>query len=293
MKKVKSFWKTLSVQILFLLTGCGHHHNSGTPPTLTLETPCTTDCSPLSDRAATEPLTGTGTIDDPIVGAMCNQSDGAYAGLVLNATGADSLSCTSASDIDSEISGTTSITIKAAVEIIDPETFSCTAENSAGSDTLYFNVTTGLCGGCFTPETKVLMADKSTKRIIDVALGDKILGANGKINIVSEFERPVLKSTRLYSFNGCSAFTTLSHPFMTIEGLKAINPEIAMEENPGLNITKLTAGDVLVTQDGKHLFLETITAGKELNDFQVYNLITTDDNTYFVEVSNRFVLVHS
>ncbi len=99
---------------------------------------------------------------------------------------------------------------------------------------------------CFTPDTRVRMADGSTKRIDEVMIGELVVGHDGAINRVTGVDRPVLGGRHLYAFDGGPAFVTAEHPFLTAEGWKAIDPTAMATENPSLDVTRLVRGDRLV-----------------------------------------------
>ena len=90
------------------------------------------------------------------------------------------------------------------------------------------------------------MADGSAKPIELVAAGDRVLGRGGRANRVRGVLRPVLGDRRLYALNGGPFFVTASHPFLTADGWKAVDPDAARAEVPGLEIGRLTVGDLLV-----------------------------------------------
>ena len=102
-------------------------------------------------------------------------------------------------------------------------------------------------GGCFIAGTPVRMADASDKAIELVEPGDRVIGRGGKINRVRGVLRPILGERKLYALNGGTAFVTASHPFLTTDGWKAVDPEAARAEVPGLPIARLTVGDVLLS----------------------------------------------
>ena len=91
------------------------------------------------------------------------------------------------------------------------------------------------------------MANGSDKPIEQVEPGDRVLGRGGKINQVRGILYPVLGDRPLYALNGGTAFVTASHPFLTTDGWKAIDPDAARAEVPGLDIERLTVGDVLLS----------------------------------------------
>lgn len=100
---------------------------------------------------------------------------------------------------------------------------------------------------CFTPETRVVMADGSLKAIADIKVGEIVLGQDGAHNMVSGVERVTLGSRMLYGFDDGPLFVTAEHPFMTDAGWKSIDPAATAEENGNLRVGALEPGDALVT----------------------------------------------
>ncbi len=100
---------------------------------------------------------------------------------------------------------------------------------------------------CFTPETRVVMADGRLKAISDIAIGEVVLGRDGAHNLVSGIERVRLGGRMLYGFNGGPPFVTAEHPFMTESGWKSIDPAATAAENGALNVARLAPGDGLLT----------------------------------------------
>lgn len=149
--------------------------------------------------------------------------------------------------------------------------------------------------GCFIAGTAVLMADGTTRAIEDVKVGDKLLGADGAMNEVLELKRPTLGSRKLYSVNGGAGFVTDSHPFMTAEGWKSVDPAATARENPTLAVGKLAAGDRIVTRD-QPIPLTSIAAGDGAAAMTVYNFRLSGNHTYFIRPpggQGPFLLVHN
>jgi hypothetical protein len=99
-------------------------------------------------------------------------------------------------------------------------------------------------GGCFIAGTKVMLADATIKNIEEV--GEDIL-------MTSQDPQKVLKCYHIpykgliYAFNGDgNYFVTPTHPFMTLNGWKSLDPEGTRRESPGLEVTLLTLGDTFV-----------------------------------------------
>jgi hypothetical protein len=130
-----------------------------------------------------------------------------------------------------------------------PQSVTCSGRCGMETDNCGHAVDCGTCigGGCFVGGTRVRMADGSDKPIELVEPGDRVLGRGGKINRVRSILYPMLGDRPLYSLNGGTAFVTASHPFLTTDGWKAIDPDAAREEVPGLDIERLTVGDVLLS----------------------------------------------
>lgn len=98
---------------------------------------------------------------------------------------------------------------------------------------------------CFTAGTMILMADGSQRPIETIAAGDQVMGRRGRINAVMACERTVLGGRRLYALNGGRQFVTAEHPFLTVEGWKALDPEATRRENAALDVGALQIGDQL------------------------------------------------
>lgn len=105
-------------------------------------------------------------------------------------------------------------------------------------------------GGCFVASTLVAMADGSSRPIELVEEGDRVLGRDGQVNTVLGVARPVLGERALYALNGGPAFVTGSHPFLTIDGWKAVDSEAARLAVPGLEVGGLAVGDRILALAG-------------------------------------------
>jgi len=104
----------------------------------------------------------------------------------------------------------------------------------------------GFLSSCFTAETRVLMADGSSRPIAAVKVGDEVMGADGAVNRVVAIETPALGHRKLYGFNGGPAFVTPEHPFMTRAGWKSMAPEATFAEHNSFRAGALEVGDELV-----------------------------------------------
>jgi hypothetical protein len=148
---------------------------------------------------------------------------------------------------------------------------------------------------CFVSGTEVLFADGSIKPIEEVKAGDRLQGQEGAANEVAELKRPQLGQRPLYSFNGGAYFVTDSHPFMTEDGWKSIDPAATALENLDLEVAPLKVGDVLVSKDGP-VTLASIAALPFAPETPLFNFRLTGNQTYFVREkgsSGPFLLVHN
>ncbi|NVN97298.1 hypothetical protein HXX01_03665 [Candidatus Nomurabacteria bacterium] len=133
---------------------------------------------------------------------------------------------------------------------------------------------------CFVADTKVILADGSTKNIQDVKIGDVLKGESTN-NTVLGFHQPKLNG-KLYSFNGGRYFVTEEHPFKTTNGWKSINPKKTANENIGIKVTELKVGDTLITDTG-HVLLKTVKSKVGKDDTQLYNFKLDGDHTYYAD----------
>lgn len=103
-------------------------------------------------------------------------------------------------------------------------------------------------GGCFTAGTKVLLGDGTTKNIEDVTEYDTLMTSGGPELVMKRYHIPY--TGLLYAFNGDgNYFVTPTHPFMTTEGWKSLDPEGTRRESPGIVVSRLTIGDTLILHD--------------------------------------------
>ncbi len=132
---------------------------------------------------------------------------------------------------------------------------------------------------CFVAGTPVLMADGSVKAIETVQVGERVVGADGAINTVLNFDRPRLGNRRLFALNGSGFFVTQDHPFLTLGGWKSFDPDGTNRENQDLGTTLLRVGDTLVTAQGP-VVLAAAEAIESDPDMTVYNFWLDGNNTY-------------
>jgi hypothetical protein len=92
--------------------------------------------------------------------------------------------------------------------------------------------------------------------------------------------RPTLGNQSVYAINNTESFFTANHPFLTTEGWKSIDPDTTKKEIPDLEVSKLTIGDILITEAGKVLVV-SLTPASQSASTQLYNFELDGDHTYF------------
>ena len=85
---------------------------------------------------------------------------------------------------------------------------------------------------------------------------------------------------KIYSINGGPFFFTHNHPFLTATGWKSLDPQKSMAESPGLMVTKLKVGDVLLKRNGVEV-LKTLDS-KVINE-KVFNFTVSDSHEYIAD----------
>jgi hypothetical protein len=159
-------------------------------------------------------------------------------------------------------------------------TLTCTNGNETVTASAYIQFSGTWEESCFVAGTKVRMADGSLRNIEDVQEGDMVETSEGA-GTVDKVWRLAHKGY-IYAFNGSgNYFVTASHPFMTTEGWKAFNPEAAQAENPGLEVSLLEVGDVLLREDGSTFTLEQV--DKKYTEETVYNFRVPGAADYFAD----------
>ena len=153
---------------------------------------------------------------------------------------------------------------------------SCSASVTTSS-TCTLDTTVGW--GCFIADTLVIMADGSSKAIQDIKVGEKLKAVDG-INTVVSLLRPLLWNKDIYSINGQKAFFTANHPFLTTDGWKSLDPDTTKKEIPDLEVSKLTIGDILITEHDNVLVV-SINSAPSASSTQLYNFELDGDHTYF------------
>ena len=145
--------------------------------------------------------------------------------------------------------------------------------NTANSDSFTYSISLD----CFLPDTKILMADGSEKRIAEVQVGDVVMGEGGSLNTVTEAQS-FDKIDSVYKINDGDYFVTGGHPFKTTAGWKAMRPTAVAKSHAELGVTELSVGDEIIKREGT----ETVFAITFMEmPVTVYNLAVDGNDTFF------------
>lgn len=138
---------------------------------------------------------------------------------------------------------------------------------------------------CFIAGTMVRLSDGSDKNIEDVEIGDKLLGQDGNVNTVLNYDHWPLGGRDLIGINGSGPFKTPEHPLMTKEGWKAYNSQDTIEQKPQIahlmTNGNLQVGDEIQDIDGNWVMVESLEVHKNEEEQQVYNFMLDGNHTYY------------
>jgi hypothetical protein len=133
---------------------------------------------------------------------------------------------------------------------------------------------------CFAPESQVLMADGSTKAIVDVEIGDEVLTYNEVSGAQEAHEVTTLGNVKLQDFtqitmaNGNTIEMNKYHPLYTTDGWKSLTRHRGMPE--------LTANDKLLTTNGDFIDIDNIDTIKDMELKTYYTLKVANNNNFYV-----------
>ncbi len=138
-----------------------------------------------------------------------------------------------------------------------------------------------------------------------------MIGQNGAINRVRAIETPKLRDRLLYALNDDRYFVTASHPFLTEDGWKAIDPAGTYREHQLRDVGRLQVGDRIMMLSGvlaavgtgsgfaaqesaveidtEPFMVERIDGTSADPELTVYNLLLDGNHTYFA----NDLLVHN
>lgn len=135
-------------------------------------------------------------------------------------------------------------------------------------------------GGCFIAGTKVLLVDSSEKSIEDVTTDDILLTSSGKEEVMKRYHIPY--TGLIFAFNGDeNYFVTPTHPFMTTDGWKSLDPEGTRKESPDIEVSLLAVGDTLVMHNNETKTLTQLDS-KEVTT-TVYNFGVNGTHEFYAD----------
>ena len=136
---------------------------------------------------------------------------------------------------------------------------------------------------CFTPESLVLMSDKTEKKISEVSVGDFVLSIDGVgQNKVIHVETTLLGNRKLVSINGSQYFFSHDHPILTSEGFKSLDSSLSSRLYPDLEFAgDLEIGDTIYLKTGEEK-VKSIEVKEDSYLTTLYDLSLDDEHIYFV-----------
>jgi len=148
---------------------------------------------------------------------------------------------------------------------------------------------------CFTGDTLVTLADRSTVRIDTIKVGDKVLSYNEitdeeLISEVLAITSPTKKDIVKYTLSNETVIeATTEHPFWEVsKGWSSYSPS-ATEKDHKLEVSKLEKGDILLTQEGVQVEISNIELDSNRAYEKVYNFKLQEHYTYYA----NGILVHN
>lgn len=97
--------------------------------------------------------------------------------------------------------------------------------------------------GCVSPDTRILMADGSEKKIGKMQPGDKVLSEGETVSVCSDELVYNDAIAGMYGFNEWQPFLSFEHAVMTQRGWCSLNPALSNEINPYFHVKMLEVGD--------------------------------------------------
>ncbi len=138
----------------------------------------------------------------------------------------------------------------------------------------------GCGGGCFVAGTMVLMEDGTLKDIAEIQSREMVISSQGGEMVMKKYAIPY--SGDLYAFNGSgNFFVTPTHPFMTTDGWKSLDPEGTKKETPDLDVSLLQVGDTLLQKEDKQVVLEKLDVIQA--ETTVYNFGLNGSHDFFAD----------
>lgn len=146
-------------------------------------------------------------------------------------------------------------------------------------------------GGCVLGNAKILMADGSEKEILAIEPGDLVFSLGGGISVTSREMVVNPHVGRYYSINDDDPFMSPEHPILSQTGWRCLNPQLAMEMTPHLEVSLLSVGDIVCKVKGYNYAKNTI----EYENVVVerINLAEIDEIGYDLHFSDGYKSYHA
>ena len=169
-------------------------------------------------------------------------------------------------------------------------------EQGATYTGLYKKPGSGSGGGCFIAGTQVLLANGHTLSIELLQLDMQVLAYDEQndtyipaaVTQVSAYEHKSNIVDIVLSNNEIIT-ATKSHPFLTINGWAAVDPETSRQDQNYVDPIELKIGDYLVNNLQENIYIKDIVERIDLQDITVYNCAISTYNTFLV----KNVVVHN
>lgn len=148
---------------------------------------------------------------------------------------------------------------------------------------------------CFTGDTLITLADRTTIRIDAIKVGDKVLSFNeitheelsSEVLAIASPTKNDIVTYRLS--NGTVVEATIEHPIWVIgKGWSSFSPS-ATDQHHSMQVDIIEEGDVLLTEEGNQVTLVYMELNKDREYEKVYNFKLKEHYTYY---ANR-ILVHN
>ncbi|MET9670630.1 polymorphic toxin-type HINT domain-containing protein [Streptomyces sp. NPDC006475] len=152
----------------------------------------------------------------------------------------------------------------------------------------------------FTPDTRVLMADGTTKAIKDIRIGDKVIATDPKTGkrtaktVTAEIKGQGVKDLVKISLNSDDKHAAQSPTKKTTVSVTATDghPFWVPELGKWIDATDLRAGEWLQTSAGTRVQISSVERWT-VQRATVHNLTVADTHTYYAVAGSRPVLVHN
>ena len=164
-----------------------------------------------------------------------------------------------------------------------------TSKAVLGTDTIISNYYYYSSVCCFDPDMRVLMADGTYKKIIDVQVGDMVMSLDEETGeyVAQKVKATIIKENSddlvyVHLSNGTKIGMRAYHPLLTTEGWKSLRPEQAETIMDVGAVQMLEVGDTLVGIE-ENVTVVSIESRDHIENYNTYNLTVENTHNYIVE----------